>query len=234
MVTSTGAIVDNRPMLPTVWHPVVAANELRAGDNIVGALVQGQEMALWRSLEGAPQAWENRCPHRGVRLTLGRVVSGRLSCAYHGWEYAAGSGRCAAIPALRDMPVPGKVCVKTYPVVEAQAMLWVNLDNSASVDFLLTPAATPTSAPMFCRTLALRADIGQVRHGLLQREFQADGESSWRGSLAQLPVIAFTLCAAPALSFIHLWFAAQPGKQVPRELFAAARRLRADIEASAG
>ena len=51
---------------PVVWHPVVAAHELRDGENIVGALVQGQELALWRSERGQAQAWD------GLQFQSGR------------------------------------------------------------------------------------------------------------------------------------------------------------------
>ena len=96
---------------------------LRGGQNIVAALLAGQPLALWRSGSGAVQAWEDRCPHRGVPLSMGRVKGDQLACAYHGWQYAAQDGRCTAIPAMPDRPVPGKVCVKTYAALERQGMV---------------------------------------------------------------------------------------------------------------
>ncbi len=230
----------------TTWHPVLASHELRCGENIVGALAQGQELVLWRSQRGAAQAWENRCPHRGVRLTLGRLVNGRLSCAYHGWEYAADSGRCERIPAMPDVPVPGKVCVKTFEVIEAQSMVWVGLGAATpggdAPDAAVAPPApaAPDSASNtlrpggFCRTLALRCSINHLHQGLLRRGFQNHAASTWHGTLAALPVVGFTLAGEIDLSFIHLWCAAEPAGPARQALFAAARRLRADLETGAG
>jgi phenylpropionate dioxygenase-like ring-hydroxylating dioxygenase large terminal subunit len=76
------------------WHPVARSADLRPGANIVAGFAEGQELALWRSAGGAAQAWDNRCPHRSVRFTLGQVIEDRLACAYHGWQYAAGNGQC--------------------------------------------------------------------------------------------------------------------------------------------
>src|SRR5689334_11114667 len=38
-----------------------------------------------------------RCPHRLVRLSHGKVVDGHLQCPYHGWQFEA-AGRCVEIP----------------------------------------------------------------------------------------------------------------------------------------
>ena len=227
------------------WHPVVPAHELRTEENIVGALVHGQELALWRSAQGVAQAWENRCPHRGVRLTLGRLVDGRLACGYHGWEYAAGSGRCEAIPALPDVAVPGKVCVKTYPVRETHGMVWASLDAVAAHDPAsrhqapspdkpaLAAGSGPPETAVFFRTLAVRCGLGRVHAAMAQRGYAAQGPNTWRGSMAGQPMLAFTLSAEPALSCIHWWCMGQPGSVSLPAVFAAARRLRSELESGA-
>ena len=73
----------------TLWHPVLAADALPAGEPRAARLL-GDDLVLWRDANGAPQAWADRCPHRGTRLSLGRVVQGadgaRLECPYHGWQ----------------------------------------------------------------------------------------------------------------------------------------------------
>lgn len=222
----------------SVWHPVVAAHALRAGQNIVCAIVAGQELALWRSDAGNPQAWENRCPHRGVRLSLGRLLHGRLSCAYHGWEFAADSGRCEAIPALPELPVPGRVCARTYAVLQEQSMVWVRLDAAPGQE--PAPAAdrpqaadAPDAARLFCRALAVRAALGRVQGGLAQAGLVQRASAIWRGALAGHAVTAYTLHADAGLTLVHLWCDAAAHGTPPAALFAAARRLRADIEGEA-
>jgi phenylpropionate dioxygenase-like ring-hydroxylating dioxygenase large terminal subunit len=54
----------------------------------------GMPLVLFRDAGGQPAALLDRCPHRNLPLSLGRVLaSGRLECAYHGWQLDA-SGRC--------------------------------------------------------------------------------------------------------------------------------------------
>lgn len=213
----------------SAWHPVARSADVRPGANIVAGFALGQELALWRSADGAPQAWENRCPHRSVRFTLGQVVENRLSCAYHGWQYAAGSGQCTRIPAHPDMPPPSNLCAKVFRVVDAVGMLWANLAGEAA-------QAPPQDdvVPVgwsFCRTLAVRADAPSVRDALARRGFASDtATAAWRGPLGQSSTVALVLDAQPRLAFIHLWTDAAPGTAAMKTLHIAARSLRSEIE----
>lgn len=215
------------------WHPVAPSADLRPGANIVAGFAAGQELALWRAADGSAQAWENRCPHRSVRFTLGRLVDDRLACAYHGWEYAAGSGQCTRIPAHPALPAPRNVCAKTFATAEAAGMLWVQLSPQAQ----LPPPALADAVPAgwhFCRTLTARAPAAAARAVLAQNGFLADqATGAWHGRLDGVPVAALLLDAQPRLAFLHLWSDAAPGSAALRTLHAAARRLRGEIEAHA-
>jgi phenylpropionate dioxygenase-like ring-hydroxylating dioxygenase large terminal subunit len=62
--------------------------------------VVGVPLVLFRGRDGQAAALLDRCPHRNVPLSLGRVVAGgRLECAYHGWQFE-GDGRCTHVPGL--------------------------------------------------------------------------------------------------------------------------------------
>ncbi|CAA2103592.1 Rieske (2Fe-2S) protein [Variovorax paradoxus] len=213
------------------WHPVARAADLRPGANIVAGFAEGQELALWRAADGTPQAWENRCPHRSVRFTLGQVVGNRLSCAYHGWQYAAGSGQCTSIPAHPAMQAPRNVCAKTFAVAEAAGMLWVHLSPEAPP----APSALADAIPAgwhFCRTLTARASAGAVRAAMQRRGLSFDDATgAWTGRLGGTRAAALVLDAQPALAFVHLWSDAAPGSDAMKNLHAAARSLRGDIEA---
>ena len=80
-----------------LWHPVAASATVAAGP--VAARLLERDLVLWRGPDGVIEAWADRCPHRGTRLSLGRIVEGRLECAYHGWRFD-GSGRCRVVPGL--------------------------------------------------------------------------------------------------------------------------------------
>lgn len=127
------------------WYPIASAADLPAR-HVFQTSIAGQELALWRDDNGLVNAWENRCPHRGLRLTLGLNVGHELRCQYHGWTYETGSGGCTFVPAHRDATEPSSACVATFAVRERDGVVWASL-------------GTPTVEP---EALQL-AHAGQVR-----------------------------------------------------------------------
>ncbi|CAE6768373.1 hypothetical protein R69927_06800 [Paraburkholderia domus] len=144
------------------WYPVAASNEIQAG-LIVQAFLDGQELALWRSSDGELHAWENRCPHRGTRFTLGRIVGDTLICAYHGWKFAP-QGQCLTIPANPTLTPPKSACAKTFSVREDQGMVWVTLG-----DVPWSPLDLGGAARSFCRGFVLYRAPEEVRVFLLNQ-----------------------------------------------------------------
>jgi len=90
------------------------------------AVLCNEPLVIYRDTEGSPHALEDRCCHRGVQLSLGRVTNeGNLACGYHGWEYN-GTGRCVHVPSLcTGTPVPKGFAVRAFPCVEQDAYVWV-------------------------------------------------------------------------------------------------------------
>jgi nitrite reductase/ring-hydroxylating ferredoxin subunit len=214
-------------MTVAVWHPVAASHELRAGHNIVASFLHGAELALWRTPAGAPQAWDNRCPHRSVRFTLGQVVGDRLSCAYHGWQFEAGSGACVGIPAHPQLSPPRHVCVKTWRVAEAAGMVWVH----PAVDS--TEAAPADAVPAdwhFCRTLAVDVPLAALPGALQSLGWQVQG-SVWVHE--SLQARALPQDAQANLAMLHVWTAAAPASAGMAALHAALRQLRREAEEAA-
>ena len=80
-----------------MWHPVAQSTALQAAP--LGVQLLGQSVVLWRDDAGTAHAWADQCPHRGAKLSLGRVCAGHLECPYHGWQFAA-DGACVKVPAL--------------------------------------------------------------------------------------------------------------------------------------
>jgi phenylpropionate dioxygenase-like ring-hydroxylating dioxygenase large terminal subunit len=118
------------------WHPVAAAAGLAQG-RLESALLLGTELVLWRAADGRPRAWRDRCPHRGTRLSIGRLERGVLVCAYHGWRFAD-DGHCIEVPALPGFVPPAAACAKTYPVLESHGLVWASLG---------APSAPPPAFP---------------------------------------------------------------------------------------
>jgi phenylpropionate dioxygenase-like ring-hydroxylating dioxygenase large terminal subunit len=80
------------------WYVACQSHEL--GRKPLARTVVGIPLVLFRDSSEQPTALLDRCPHRNLPLSLGRVVSGgRLECAYHGWQFEP-DGRCARVPGL--------------------------------------------------------------------------------------------------------------------------------------
>lgn len=104
------------------WYVACPSDELRKEP--LARTVAGVPLVLFRNQEGQPAALLDRCPHRNVPLSVGRVRSnGHLECKYHGWQFD-GAGRCRTVPGLvaqaeREIRAPA------YPVREQAGFVWV-------------------------------------------------------------------------------------------------------------
>ena len=108
----------------THWHPVALAEDV--AQQPLAATLLARDLVLWRDAAGTVHAWADQCPHRGARLSLGRVSEGRLECAYHGWQFAPG-GQCAHVPALPAFVPPASHCARTYQACEKHGLIWVQI-----------------------------------------------------------------------------------------------------------
>ncbi|MGH9104108.1 MAG: Rieske 2Fe-2S domain-containing protein [Acidimicrobiales bacterium] len=113
-------------MIRNCWYCVSYSDELEPG--VVHArIVTGQPIVLWRSAGGQVSALDARCAHKQFPLWEGRLLrSGALECAYHGFAYDT-DGHCVAVPALagRSARIPEGACVRKFPAVEQDGMVWL-------------------------------------------------------------------------------------------------------------
>jgi phenylpropionate dioxygenase-like ring-hydroxylating dioxygenase large terminal subunit len=88
-------------------------------------MVVGTPICLFRDGDGHVGAMVDRCPHRNVPLSLGRLRDGLLECRYHGWRFDR-AGACRAIPGLcADDPGRRGRAAETVPCVEQDGFVWV-------------------------------------------------------------------------------------------------------------
>ncbi len=106
--------------LQNCWYGLAWAAELDDGA-LVARKVLGRNLVVFRDAEGRPAALRDRCPHRMAPLSLGRVRDGTVECGYHGLRYD-GSGRCVH---YAFGPVPERVRVEHFKVVERDRMVWI-------------------------------------------------------------------------------------------------------------
>ncbi len=107
---------------PEAWYIVAESRELK--QKPLSRELAETPLVLFRDRGGRAQILFDRCPHRNVQLSGGRVVRGRLQCPYHGWEFE-GSGQCVHIPSLPEGErIPGRACTPKIPVIEQQGYIW--------------------------------------------------------------------------------------------------------------
>ncbi len=68
--------------LRNYWYPV--APSWQVANAPIGLTRLGEQLVVWRDQEGRVHALEDRCPHRGARLSLGWNLGDRVACWYHG------------------------------------------------------------------------------------------------------------------------------------------------------
>jgi nitrite reductase/ring-hydroxylating ferredoxin subunit len=103
------------------WYALCRSEEL--GKHPLARTLLGAPLVLFRTKDGVG-ALLDRCPHRNVPLSLGRVTNERLECSYHGWQFDQG-GACRHIPCLLGDPDAKARHVASYPAKEQDGHVWV-------------------------------------------------------------------------------------------------------------
>jgi vanillate O-demethylase monooxygenase subunit len=118
------------------WYVAAFSHEVKTGELLKRTLCD-EPVVLYRLSDGSPVALFDRCPHRGLPLSMGRLLpNDRLQCLYHGFEFAS-SGQCTLVPS-QDVP-PKAIRVRAYPVVEKWKWIWFWPGDPEKADPALIP-----------------------------------------------------------------------------------------------
>jgi 5,5'-dehydrodivanillate O-demethylase oxygenase subunit len=108
------------------WHAVATTVELKK-PAVMPVRVLGEDLALYRSEEGALGLVAARCPHRGASLACGMTDGAGIRCAYHGWKFDR-TGQCVETPAEPSASrLKERVVIAGYPVAEMAGLVWAYL-----------------------------------------------------------------------------------------------------------
>jgi phenylpropionate dioxygenase-like ring-hydroxylating dioxygenase large terminal subunit len=184
--------------LRNYWYPILQCEELGQGKP-VGIQCLGENLVVWRDERGSPAVLCDRCPHRSAKLSLGRVLEGKLQCALHGLRFD-GAGQCVLIPwELDDSPSRNEVHARSYPAQELGGYIWAYLGGPDK--FPTPPLANelpeelshpdqflwfrmPTE--VWRTNWLLAIDGGDGFHAVtLHAETQAVKENTWQGGSPQ-------------------------------------------------
>ncbi len=111
-------------MIPNQWYVILESNEIKK-DRIIGVTRMGEKMAVWRNAKGELSVMSDKCPHRGVALSIGKLVGDCIQCPFHGFQYDT-SGACRLVPANgRTAKPPKALHVRSYPVREEHGFVYI-------------------------------------------------------------------------------------------------------------
>ncbi|HEY7167505.1 MAG TPA: Rieske 2Fe-2S domain-containing protein [Candidatus Binatia bacterium] len=123
------------------WLVVGTARELR--DIPIAVKVLGEELVLFRDLQGRIGLVGLHCPHRGSSLEYGDIEATGIRCPYHAWLFDIG-GNCLEQPAEPpDSQFHKKVKHLSYPVREFGGMLFTYMGPDQN-----DPPPLPKYAPL--------------------------------------------------------------------------------------
>jgi phenylpropionate dioxygenase-like ring-hydroxylating dioxygenase large terminal subunit len=117
--------------LRNYWYPVLTSEEL-GRDHPLGFRALGENLVAWRDAQGMPSVVIDRCSHRSMKLSAGRVLDGELQCALHGLRFD-GRGKCVLIPWESETSrIRERMAVKAYPAAELGGYVWIYFGENPS------------------------------------------------------------------------------------------------------
>ncbi len=155
----------------TQWHPVASEHDVPYR-HVHQAQLLGRELAVWRADDDYVNVWENRCLHRGVRLSIGANDGTELRCQYHGWRYSNRSAGCTYIPAHPADAPARTICNRTFASVERYGLVWSGEDpvgDPPTIDVL------EAGTPFGLRNLPVNASAALAVQHLQSHRFLPSG-----------------------------------------------------------
>lgn len=146
------------------WYPACTSDALRG--NPVPITLMETPVVLFRDGDGEPHALLDRCPHRNVALSCGRVTgSGTLECGYHGWTFD-GQGRCVSVPGLTAPADAASRKVTAYATTERDGFVWLCPEAGAAPD--APPFALPVVTGRGSGQVVFTYDLDCTLHAALE------------------------------------------------------------------
>lgn len=127
------------PFPVDLWCPVIRSSGLRTG-GLRRVELLGRHLVVFRGHDGSVGAVDDRCPHRGVALSLGAVCGDHLQCSYHGWVIDS-DGRVVRAPGVGDLAEAP--CVEAFAVREAAGLVWIFVGDRSRANVTDLPDVSP-------------------------------------------------------------------------------------------
>jgi 5,5'-dehydrodivanillate O-demethylase len=198
LMTKVGPGTPAGELLRRYWHPVAIAADLTPENPTMFLRRLGEDLVLFRTPGDEVGLLHDRCPHRGVSLSYGRVEVRGIACAYHGWLFDI-KGNCLDTPAE---PPESKFCLtvkqKAYPVRKLAGLYWAYLGPQPAPAMPKYDVWARTDGWHWLRALpqldcnwlqAMENSVDTAHLHILHQELVTDGfkvESTTRGTIDNL------------------------------------------------
>jgi len=111
------------------WYVACWSDEVKAGELFTRTLLD-ERVVFYRRADGTPVALRDRCPHRFIPLSMGRLRDDVVECGYHGLQFDS-SGACVRNP-HGDGRIPAAARVQAYTAHDRHGMLWIWMGEAAA------------------------------------------------------------------------------------------------------
>ena len=117
------------------WYAAAWSEDI--GRELFARTLLEEGVLFFRKEGGDVVAMRDRCPHRLVPLSMGRLVGDDVECIYHGLKFDC-SGRCIANPNGNEA-IPRAANVTAYIVAERFNIVWIWMGDPQRADPALIP-----------------------------------------------------------------------------------------------
>ena len=146
-----------------VWTIVGLSRDIRKKP--VQVRVAGQRIVLFRGSDDRLAALLDRCPHRGVALSLGKVEDGNLVCPFHGWRFTV-EGKNCHVPWCPNAKLE-QLGATAIPVREAKGLIWLYTGFSPAGEPMLPETLDAPGVVVSAQSMLWNAHWTRVMENIL-------------------------------------------------------------------
>ncbi|SAL35479.1 Rieske (2Fe-2S) domain-containing protein [Caballeronia peredens] len=135
--------------IQNAWYAAALSGEVKREP--FARTILNEKIVMYRTSANQVVALEDRCPHRQVPLSRGRLIGDELQCWYHGLRYDC-SGACVGIPSQSTIPKGAQV--RAFPAAERYGFIWLWTGDPNLADVGAIPNHWVCSAPELAGTMS--------------------------------------------------------------------------------
>ena len=162
------------------WLPVCLSEEVAEPDGTpVKARVLGEDLVVFRDTQGRIGVMDERCPHRGASLVLGRNEDCGLRCLYHGWKMDVDGNvlEMSSEPAASGLLEKAKH--RAFATRESGGFVWAFLGERESAPAFRAPPFAPNEhARVSIAKVIIPCNWAQVLEGAIDSAHSSSLHSS--------------------------------------------------------